>query len=389
MKMKKILGITLILAIVLALFNPFVLAAEDEIKGNTDTTEGTDANASDEKKEDEPSVGATGETENESADEEVGALDDEYVFGDFSTATAKLTVEGNFKEYYLTIENATFLKGNTYYLLITHEKEDTSYIKEGLKENELTEKGYHYLFETSPKVKITKYVEENGKIYYTIVERGKNGKGQYGFKVVKEGTLERLPLNSLGNRMRCYFHNDSTATFLYEFGQQSKASRKIKFKIGPVTDNNILINIRDGKANALNDLLTYAKNSSSTIYTGTVPLGQSDSIANGMDLTNKGYYYVYAQMDDENGKYYPIEDVSLYQGLVSASVGKNLYDYLDSNFKWELANGGGNVITNPTDPTVAPTVYPRTGAIVLSVAGIVLIGTCIFFFKKIMKYREI
>ena len=389
MKMKKILGITLILAIVLALFNPFVLAAENEVKENTDTIEESDTKDSEEKKEDVSSVGATGESDNESDDEEVGALGDDGVFGDFSKATVKLVAENDFKRYYLTIENATFVQGNSYYVLVTHKKEDTSYVKEGLKSEDLTAKGYTGISESYPKIDITGQVEENGDIYYTIVERGHNGEGEYGFKVVKEGALERLPLNSVGNRIKCYFFNDKTSTFLYEFAQKSKTSRKIKLKIGTVTDNNILINIRDGKANALNDLLTYAKSSSSPMYTGTVPLGDGASITNDMNLTNKAYYYVYMQMDDENGKYYPIEDVSLYQAVVGASTGKNLFDYLNSNFKWELANGGGNVITNPTDPTVAPTVYPRTGAIVLSVAGIVLIGTCIFFFKKIMKYREI
>ena len=389
MKMKKILGITLILAIVLALFNPFVLAAENEVKENTDTIEESDTKDSEEKKEDVSSVGATGESDNESDDEEVGALGDDGVFGDFSKATVKLVAENDFKSYYLTIENATFVQGNAYFVLVTHKKEDTSYVKEALKSEDLTAKGYTGVSESYPKIDITGQVEENGDIYYTIVERWHNGKGEYGFKVIKEGALERLPLNSLGNRIKCYFFNDKTSTFLYEFAQKSKSSRKIKLKIGTVTDNNILINIRDGKANALNDLLTYAKSSSSPMYTGTVPLDNSASITTDMNLTDQGYYYVYMQMDDENGKYYPIEDVSLYQGLVSEKVGKNLYDYLDSNFKWELANGGGNVITNPTDPTIAPSVYPRTGAIVLSVIGIALVGATAFFFKKVMKYREI
>ncbi len=91
-------------------------------------------------------------------------------------------------------------------------------------------------------------------------------------------------------------------------------------------------------------------------------------------------------MEDENGKYYPVEDVSLYQGLVSETVGKNLFDYLDDNFKWEIANGNGN---NVIDPTIAPGVYPRTGAIVIGTVGIALIGISILLFIKNMKYRDV
>lgn len=385
MQMKKLFKISLVLVIVLALFTPFVMAVEDEdddeveinIKEELGEVEEVDTEAPKEESE---------ELENET-NIEAGASEDEFVFGDFSKATTKITTSTNqFKHFDFTVENATLVKSNTYYVLITHKKEDTSYIKDTLKNGELEAKGYKVVSNDNLKVDITKYAEENGDIHYTIVEKAVNGKGESSYKVAKTGTIERLPFNPVGDRIKCFFFDDETSTFFYEFSQQTDSKRKIKLKIGPVTDNNILIGIRDGKANALNNLLTYAKNSSQTIYTGSVPVGRSATITTNLDIKNKGYYYVYMQMEDENGKYYPVEDVSLYQGLVSESVGKNLFDYLDDNFKWEIANGNGN---NVVDPTIAPGVYPKTGAIVLGIVGIALIGTSILLFIKNMKYRDV
>ena len=385
MQMKKILKISLVLVIVLALFTPFVMAVEDEDDDEVEINIEEELGEVEEVDTEAPKEEESEELENET-NIEAGASEDEFVFGDFSKATIKITTETNhFKNYYLTIENATFVKNNSYFLLVTHQKEDTSYIKDISKSGDLEAKGYKMISDTYPKQDITEFLEENGDVYYTIAERSTNGKGEASYRVAKTGTLDRLPLNPVGERVKCYFFSDYTSTFFYEFSDNNK-NRKIKLKIGPITDNNILIAIRDGKANALTNLLTYAKNSSQTIYTGTVPLGKSDSITTNMNLTNKGYYYVYMQMEDENGKYYPVEDVSLYQGLVSETVGKNLFDYLDSNFKWEISNGNGN---NVIDPTIAPGVYPRTGAIVLGVMAVSLIGTSILLFIKNMKYRDV
>lgn len=42
------------------------------------------------------------------------------------------------------------------------------------------------------------------------------------------------------------------------------------------------------------------------------------------------------ELENENGTYYPVEDVSLYQGIVGEKT-KFLYNYLDSNFKWNVS----------------------------------------------------
>ena len=381
MQMKKLFKISLVLVIVLALFTPFVMAVEDDDE--------VEINIEEELGEVEE-VDTEAPKEDESEDEnitETGASEYEITHGDWSKATVKMVTDTNhFKIHNLIIENATFVEHNNYYILVTHQKEDTSYVKEGLKYDDLSKKGYSIVTKAHPKKDITQIAEEKGEIHYTIIEEARNSKGESEFKVAKVGTIERLPLNPVGERIKCYFFANETSTFFYEFLQSTGTNRKIKIKIGPITDNNVLINIRDGKANALSNLLTYAKNSSQTIYTGSVPVGRSATITTNLDIKNKGYYYVYMQMEDENGKYYPVEDVSLYQAYIGETTGKSLTDYLDDDFKWEISNGNGN---NVVDPTIAPGVYPRTGAIVLGIVGIALIGTSILLFIKNMKYRDV
>ena len=312
----------------------------------------------------------------------------DFKYGDFSKATIKVETEGNFKNHYLTVSNATFRENNEYYILVSHSKENTSYITDTTKYDDLSEKGYKSITEKNPKIDITRIAEENGELYYTIVELGTNEEHVTKAKVIKTGTVERAPLNPIGNRIRCYFFSDYTSTFFYDFLNDTTKEKKrnIKIKIGTITDNNILTAIRDGKSNSLQNLMTYAKNASSPMYTGTVPLGSSASITGGMNLVNDAYYYVYMEMDDENGKYIPVEDVSLYQGCVGESVGKNLWDYLDSNFKWKLSEGGNNVIN---DPTVAKGKYPYTGSIIIGSVAIILSGVCIFLLKKNIGLKDV
>ena len=105
--------------------------------------------------------------------------------------------------------------------------------------------------------------------------------------------------------MKCYFLNEETSTHLFEAYSYENA-RKINVKIGKVTDKSILRAIKNGETDCLQKLLDYAKNADS-IYTGTVPLGRAESITNKLNLVNDEYYYVYMVLDDENGKYFPVE----------------------------------------------------------------------------------
>lgn len=243
------------------------------------------------------------------------------------TSKATFTIDSN---YYLNISNITELQHHYYYVFITNsstepklELDDSSIIT-----------NHNGLFNNKWDVK--KFLEKKDDLYYWLCEEQFNyetGKREHKF-IVSGKKLERPAQKAIGSRINCFFNYDGTGIYLYEpYDYQN--TRNIKLKIGTITDNSILLALKNNESNALSRLLAYAK-SANSIYTGTVVLGRSNSITANMNINNKAYYYVYAVLDDENGKYYPVEDVSLYQALVSDAVGKNLFNYLDEQFTWNL-----------------------------------------------------
>lgn len=168
--------------------------------------------------------------------------------------------------------------------------------------------------------------------------------------------------------------------------------RKFKLKIGKITDNSILKKIKDGDYSGITELLEYAKKNEA-VYTGNLTTTSKDyfridkALFDGRKiLQDKAYYYVYAQFDDENGKYYPIEGVTLGQAWFS-SINKNnwdLYAYTTDNFEWNNLSG-----TNGDD-TVAKDKLPNTGAtIAIAISIIMLLASVITFKVKRDKYKEI
>lgn len=173
----------------------------------------------------------------------------------------------------------------------------------------------------------------NGDIYVSFKETS-NGQAKV---VLQSKKINRPDLEQIGQRVNFIFNNDFTHVNWNTYNEgTNKNNRKINIKIGSVNDNTILQNIKNGKSNSLQSLLNYAKQQTSSVYTKSISANSNtSSIISEMNLKDKQYYYVYAIFDDENGKYYPIEDVSLYQANIG-SAGNILYNYLDSNFTWNI-----------------------------------------------------
>lgn len=233
------------------------------------------------------------------------------------------------EEYDLNIKGFTELARHSYYVYITNDSKEPSIT---LDENGNI-KNYKIF---SSKYDLEKLLEKSGDIYYWLCEEQRNyATGVIERKFIVPGRKIERPLQkSLGSRMKCYFFSEHTSIHLYE-PHDSDVNRNVKLKIGKVKDNSILLAIKNNEKNALSKLLNYAK-SADSIYTGNSLVGRSDTITNKMELIDKEYYYVYMVLDDENGKYYPVEEVSLYQALVGETVGKNLFDYLDGQFTWNI-----------------------------------------------------
>lgn len=307
------------------------------------------------------------------------------------TATCIVTVSKNDGIVWTNPSNIKFTVTEDFYLKVTGLKEDGKYygfISNGKIAPTVPDTGWieneNLPVTNKPGFSISKYLEKSGDIYVWIYETQIVKNVRQNKCIIEAQKIERPALKKIGTRMKCYFLNEETSTHLFEAYNYENA-RKINVKIGKVTDKSILRAIKNGETDCLQKLLDYAKNADS-IYTGTVPLGRSESITNKLNLVNDEYYYVYMVLDDENGKYFPVEDVSLYQALTYEKDGKtskNLFDYLNDNFKWNLGNDDTTI-----DNTTATGKLPQTGAsIVIYVAITLVIIAGVIFAIKYKKYN--
>lgn len=311
------------------------------------------------------------------------------------TATCIVTVSKNDGIVWTDPSNIKFTVTEDFYLKVTGLKENGEYygfISNGKIAPTVPVTGgmenYDFIMSNNKNGQsqrgIYKYLEKSGDVYIWIYETQIVNNARQNKCIIEAQKIERPALKKMGTRMKCYFFNEETSTYLYE-AQGYESARKINLKIGKVTDKKILRAIKNGETDCLQKLLDYAKNADS-IYTGTVPLGRSESITNKLNLVNDEYYYVYMVLDDENGKYFPVEDVSLYQALTYEKDGKtskNLFDYLDDNFKWNLGNDDTTI-----DNTTATGKLPQTGAsIVIYVAITLVIVAGVIFAIKYKKYN--
>lgn len=307
------------------------------------------------------------------------------------TATCIVTVSKNDGIVWTDPSNIKFTVTEEFYLKVTGLKEDGKYygfISNGKIAPTVPDTGWieneNLPVTNKPGFSISKYLEKSGDIYVWIYETQIVNNVRQNKCIIEAQKIERPALKKIGTRMKCYFLNEETSTHLFEAYNYENA-RKINVKIGKVTDKSILRAIKNGETDCLQKLLDYAKNADS-IYTGTVPLGRSESITNKLNLVNDEYYYVYMVLDDENGKYFPVEDVSLYQALTYEKDGKtskNLFDYLNDNFKWNLGNDDTTI-----DNTTATGKLPQTGAsIVIYVAITLVIVAGVIFAIKYKKYN--
>jgi len=203
--------------------------------------------------------------------------------------------------------------------------------------------------------------------------------------------------------------NSGFQLILENVAKSSSTTRKGNIKIGRINDTGILNNIKDNKEAGWEALLRYAKSDTSSIYNKVQSCSQSFLVFKeplGIDaskVVDQAYYYLYIELDTENGKYYPDEAVTLSQSKVYDSGNWYMFFVGSSEFKWNIpSQSGGNTPqpstptptqnppAQPSDPTVAPTSLPRTGAdvaILVSIVGLTIAGGIAFIKSK--KYRGI
>lgn len=372
--MKKFMKLALLMLMALV-----VLISAASVKAATEENPGTSTEESGDEEKD-PST----EDEDNDGELEEGEKPEELIWTDKSKV--KFTVDSKESGYNLKI---TGLKENgRYYVYISNTtkpvvKKDTT--------GKPTEATYSDINTKDNRLSISKFFALNGNVYFTLVET------QYDVsnniwkteEIISGETVKRPDYAKIGTRMQCFFLNDYTSTFVKDpmFSSTSEG-KNIKIKIGTVEDKEILKAIKNKESDSLSKLLAYAKDSKS-IYTGKITVGESKALAPSLGLKDRAYYYVYMELDNEDGTYYSLEDVSLYQAIVGPKVGSYLCDYLNDNFKWNIDSEEqkpGDKVEDPKkDDTVIPDKkLPQTGVnlIGLGIGSIVLVIGIVFAVKS-------
>ncbi len=312
---------------------------------------------------------------------------------DFNNAQLSIYTENtNRNGFHIKLDNATLSADNDYYVHLSHLAEESIILKDS---NDVYNNFYDNgtkmwqttLNRTDSKVycdsDIRNLFAEAGDIYITICEIDKE---TYIPKIVlKSKKIERPSFLPITQRITAYFFKDETNTFCWEIHGENE--RKVNYKIGKVNDIELLKSLKNGESSAYQKLMEYAKKSEA-IATGTVKLGTDKTIMDKLNLVDDEYYFVYLELDTEEGKYYTIEDVSLYQALVNKDLGiKNLASIVDKDFKWNLDD---EKLKEEKDTTISKNELPNTGITIITVlAFLTLITISLIAFRKYKSYKDI
>ena len=101
---------------------------------------------------------------------------------------------------------------------------------------------------------------------------------------------------------------------------------------------------------------------------------------------NHAYYYLYAELDDENGKYIPLESITLAKADVypSQDYAWFMFFYGSSSFNFDdLEEPVPTVDTEDQTPST-PTILPATGekALVIALIGLTAVVSVVLFKKN-------
>ena len=354
-------------------------------------------------------------------------------FTDFSNAKYETTLNWNTETLQITgITPKSDSYTNYYYIITsTNEKPELAMTKSQKIDVENCKNTVEYFRVNSEENyiytrNISKYAELNQDMYIWILEETKlegtyydeNGNYiHYANKFVVEGkkiTRAELPkLNLILQSFNIGYWNSTISnesdnyTYInFNFPSETE-NRKFTIKVGRITDTAILQKIQNNDYSGITELLAYAKNHdaiySKTLTTTSVNYFRSDeTLFDGNSLLeHKGYYFIYVQFDDENGKYYPIEGVTLGQAWkYTVNDSWDLWAYTSSDFNWDGLTTNyepGSTpttpekenVTKPTDDTVTKDVLPNTGAKMIIVAIIFVGIASICGYSIYKKYSKI
>lgn len=288
----------------------------------------------------------------------------EITEGDFSKVTYSVTAKG-YDKFEVELGNFKPIQNATYYIYISKNKNEQPTSSENAKLIALYQGKYvvNFVGESAQKI-----LEEKGTDYIYLIQR-KDGKEE----IVASNIEMKYPtLPGLGNRMDLFLQEGNETTFVNKIG--ISANRKITYKIGKVNSNDVLKAFKnESESVAFSKLLQYAK-TAQYIKTGSMKSADlTYNIASNLQLEQNAYYFVYVIAESEEGKYYELEDIGIYQPNGANSP---LVHFAYSTIK--------------INEEVLPSILPQTGlsnAMIMVIVTIAIVG--IIAFVRYRSYRDI
>ncbi len=255
---------------------------------------------------------------------------------DFSKAKYEIK-RGATYGVYLNITNVTLKEKSYYYYKITTTNSETP---------EVNNEGIISKFD---EINITKYYELDGDMYLWVKEFNPQNKSGEKEKIVVSGQkLERLDYNPhYYNAFNNTLMSNSGFTIKMNYWCAQGNSRSANIKIGKVNNQTLLKKIKNNEAGAWEELLQYAKTSDATFNKKLKTdssmfmfheIGGNSFGFKKSNVEDGAYYYLYVDVDSENGKYYPVGPaVTLARANIGNESGNiSMFFYGTGNFKWEL-----------------------------------------------------
>ena len=188
-----------------------------------------------------------------------------------------------------------------------------------------------------------KYASMYGNVYLTIYEYD-------GTNFVKTSTpklVKRLDYLPYSYRIVGQFYDDKSAGF--KFNDIHFEEQTIKFKIGEITDKSLLSKFSNPTQESYEALLKFAQedtnpNQSSSIKINQTQVGDTygdyPNVYDPTKVVDGKYYYVYFEVDTEDGKYQVLNDVALYLAQEDGNLwASNYKDEVVENPKTGSASG--------------------------------------------------
>lgn len=310
---------------------------------------------------------------------------------DFSNATYSYS-----ETYGLVIDNVEKTDNILYYIIDFNSSTDFTNNAGNVSYNK--DKGNYYI---SLDNAAGDAIMQNKDTYIHIFERVYNGTTTQYVKIAEQ-KLPKPDLSALNKFSDDTFSaNDCTQIILHGlpidiyggiYESEGLPSRKLHIKIGQITDSSILNAIRNEDSSGFSKLLAYAQSSTNHVVDITETSNHSNgyevdtALTHGSNLIDGAYYYLYLVVDDEDGKYLPIESIT----LARAQVFPNL-----ENYPWYLFFYGSGKFnfdgvtddSSSSEEEKVPSVLPKTGEGVILLSVVVVLSAIMFIVRgKNKKY---